>query len=183
MLIDYHIEQAMREGSLLVEPYDRKNLGPASYDLTLDKLFRRPTWGVEDLDVADLQPGHTTLVENSVDHEGNDVIVLNPGDFLLGTTVEVVRLGRNVAARVEGRSSVGRLGLLVHTTAGFIDPGFEGQITLELYNCSPWTIALRPGMRIAQLAFTRCSGPAERPYGARGHYQGQEGPVESRLTL
>jgi dCTP deaminase len=153
---------------------------PSSVDVRLDKFFRlfdNHKYQVIDpaLDQADL----TRLVE--VDSQ--EGFVLHPGEFVLGSTLETVSLPDDLAARVEGKSSLGRLGLLTHATAGFVDPGFTGHVTLELSNVATLPIMLWPGMKIGQLAFFRLSSPAESPYGSEGygsHYQGQRGPTASR---
>lgn len=175
---------------LLIEPVEDfvGQLQPASFDLRLDNTFRvydaksylecngRVTGGVVHLDRKD---GNPEMEEVAV----TDRFHLHPGAFVLGTTIERVRLPNDLVARVEGRSSFGRLGLMIHATAGFIDPGFDGQITLEFTNVSPNTIVLKPGIRICQLSFHQMSSPAERPYGAeRGSkYQNQRGPTASRI--
>lgn len=153
---------------------------PSSVDIRLDKYFRlfdNHKYAVIDpsLDQSDL----TRIVE--VDPaEG---FVLHPGEFVLGSTYEQITLPDNVAARVEGKSSLGRLGLLTHATAGFVDPGFCGHVTLELSNVATLPIMLWPGMKIGQLAFFQLSSAAENPYGSSAHgshYQGQRGPTASR---
>jgi dCTP deaminase len=174
LLSDIDILSAMAEGEISVSPFDRERLQPASLDVCLDSYYRVPRGDVGCLDVADLVP-HTDLVDDDF------LIPLEPGDFILATTRERVTLGNQIAARVEGKSSIGRLGVLVHSTAGFIDPGFTGQVTLEISNIAPWEVQLRPGMRIAQLAFQRLSSPVARPY--QGNYQNQVGPQESRFRL
>lgn len=159
-----------------IEPYDPTQLQPASYDLTLGREFLIPNPDVAEIDVADVPRGHTTPLR--VDNDG---IILEPGEFVLACTRETVKIPSMLLGRVEGKSSLGRLGLIVHITAGFIDPGFHGQITLEVVNLAPWDITLYPGMRIAQIAFSRLSSAPLRVYGGVGnHYQGQTGAVESR---
>jgi dCTP deaminase len=131
------------------------------------------------IDPAQDQPELTRLVEA----QGDEAFVLHPGEFVLASTYEVVSLPDDVAARLEGKSSLGRLGLLTHSTAGFIDPGFSGHVTLELSNVATLPITLWPGMKIGQLCFFRLSSPAEHPYGSGQHgsrYQGQRGPTASR---
>ena len=177
MLTDREIHAAVKDGEIEISPFDPANLQPCSYDFTLDSVYRAPRHDIGVIDVADVRPDHTLLLDD------DNVIPIEPGDFILASTVERFRLGPTFGGRVEGRSSVGRLGVAIHTTAGFIDPGFEGQITLEIANFAPWEIHLRPGMRIGQIAFTRLHRVPETLYGVRGHYQGQQGPQESRLTL
>src|SRR5689334_11856195 len=156
---------------------------PSSVDVRLDRFFRlfdNHKYAV--IDPAQHQPDLTRLVEV----EGDDAFVLHPGEFVLGSTFETVTLPDDVAARLEGKSSLGRLGLLTHSTAGFIDPGFTGHITLELSNVTNLPITLWPGMKIGQLCLFRLSTPAERPYGSQGvgsRYQGQRGPTASRAHL
>lgn len=177
MLTDYHIVAAREQGDLAVEPWDLELLGPASYDLTLSNVYRRPQPGIGHLDMGELEGNHTVLCES------DGPITINPRSVLLCSSMERIKLGRTIGARVEGKSSIGRIWLLVHATAGFIDPGFEGNVTLEVVNLSPWPIDMHPGQRIAQLAFFHMSGPARRLYGERGSYQGQAGPTESRFQL
>lgn len=183
LLADYDVHRAQKAGELELTPWNLANLGPASYDVTLAAPFRRFRSGLGGIDLADVPEGHTELVTEQRDQDGRACIVLAPGDFILATTEEVLRLGANLAARVEGRSSLGRLGIVVHATAGFIDPGFCGQVTLEICNLSPVQMTLRPGMRVAQLGFYRMSRTTHQQYGAAGHYQGQLGPTESRFSL
>jgi dCTP deaminase len=153
---------------------------PSSVDVRLDKYFRlfdNHKYAV--IDPAAEQPDLTHLVEV----EGDDPFVLHPGEFVLASTYEAVTLPDDVAARLEGKSSLGRLGLLTHSTAGFIDPGFTGHVTLELSNVATLPIQLWPGMKIGQLCFFRLSSPAENPYGSARYgsrYQGQRGPTASR---
>lgn len=178
MFSDDDIHYAITTDWVGYTPYDRSFVNPASIDMRLGDLIRIPDPLVTTLDVAEIQPDHTDQVQ--IDAEG---YVLDPGDFILATTVERVTLPADIVGRVEGKSSIGRLGLAVHITAGFIDPGFEGEITLEVANLAPWSITIRPGMRIAQMAFTRMNSTAKKPYGRVGHYQGQRGPVESRYKM
>ncbi|MEU9405570.1 dCTP deaminase [Streptomyces sp. NPDC048281] len=180
MLADWQIKNALSEGHLNISPFDPERVQPASVDLLLDQYVRTlsgPRWA--EIDVADVQAGHTTLSQIS-----DDGWCLDPGEFVLGSTVERVTLPGGLAARVEGKSSLGRLGLTVHVTAGFIDPGFSGQITLEIANLSGKPIRLRRLMPIAQLCLVPMAAVPERPYGSAGnHYQGQYGPTESRYQM
>lgn len=182
MLCDHQIIEAVESGRLKIAPFDPARVQPASVDLTLDYYVRVPRLypGHEaGIDVADVPADHTALMKLT-----EDGWVMKPGDFLLASTVERVALPLDLSARVEGKSSLGRLGLAVHITAGFIDPGFAGQITLEIANLSPWEIRLRRDMPIAQLALTPMSGIPTRPYGEAGNrYQGQVGPTESRYRM
>lgn len=179
MLSDQGIRAELDKGSIGILPLIPENVQPASVDLRLDYKFevvRQSPW--------------QHLIDPSVDNqysfstqESRSCFDISPGDFVLGSTYETVFLSDKFAAKVEGKSSLGRLGLLVHATAGFIDPGFEGQITLELANLTPHVIRLYPGMLIAQICFFRLEQPAESVYGAVGrgsHYSGQRGPTLSR---
>ena len=155
-------------------------LQPSSVDLHLGnrfRVFRNNRTAV--IDPREEQPELTELVEIT----GDEPFILHPGEFVLGSTYEVVTLPDDVAARVEGKSSLGRLGLLTHATAGFVDPGFSGHVTLELANVATLPIKLYPGMKIGQFCFFRLSSPSEHPYGSEKYgsrYQGQRGPTPSR---
>lgn len=179
MLSDQRILSEIRTGDLVIEPYDPKALQPASYDLTLDREILVPNGRTNWIDMANVPPGH--MVAETVGPQG---VCLEQGDFILASTREVVKIGPRLLGRVEGKSSIGRLGLMVHITAGFIDPGFHGKITLEVVNLAPWDITLYPGQRIAQIAFSELTSRPLRLYGAAGnHYQGQQGPQESRFEM
>jgi dCTP deaminase len=155
------------------------NLQPASYDLTLARDFLIPNGDVVLVDMADVKSDH--MIPETVDNGG---IVIEPGEFILGSTREKITVGKRFVARIEGKSSIGRLGLLVHVTAGFVDPGFSGQITLEMYNASPWQLVIYPGQRIAQISFSRLEHYPTHLYGDVGnHYMDQSGPVASRFSL
>lgn len=183
MLSDRGILAALKDGAIDVEPFDPANLQPASIDLTMHPEVRFPRkalrtpWGA--MDLANVPFGHTELQGPGY----GGFIALGAGEQLLACTAETVRLGRMHVARVEGKSSLARLFLAVHVTGGFIDPGFEGQITLEVVNLSPWTIYLHPGMPICQIAFDRLDTTPSRGYAASGRYQSQSGPTESRYTI
>lgn len=170
MLADHEIEAAVESGHLGWDPYDPTLLQPNSIDVRLSEDFLVPGGEVKHMDLARVPEGHMAPVRFSR-------ITMPPGDFILASTVETVRIPSDLVARVEGKSSLARLGLVVHVTAGFIDSGFSGQITLELVNMAPWAITLHAGMTIAQVAFERCA-PVRTPY--QGRYQSQRGPVESR---
>lgn len=180
LLSDRDIRAEIASGRVALDPFEPEMVQPSSVDVRLDRRFRlfdNHKYAVIDpaLDQSDL----TRLVEVPPD----EPFVLHPGEFVLGATLELVTLPDDVAARLEGKSSLGRLGLLTHSTAGFIDPGFTGHVTLELSNVATLPITLWPGMKIGQLCFFRLSSPAERPYGhgATGsRYQGQRGPTASR---
>jgi dCTP deaminase len=183
ILSDRDLRERLARGDLVVEPLSEPELQiqPASIDLRLASSFvafrasRLPC-----IDPRDIPADATERLEVP---EG-ECFVLHPGDFVLGSTVERVRIPPDLVARVEGRSSLGRLAIVVHATAGFIVPGFEGQITLELSNLGRTAVKLYPGMRISQIVLHEMRSPAERPYGSeRGSkYQGQSGPVVSRIS-
>ena len=184
ILSDTDLKQRLAQGDLVIDPIDDPALQiqPASVDLRLGRafvLYRQPLVPFLDSRDAESIERHVERIE-VLDGDG---FILQPGAFALGTTLERVRIPADLVARVEGRSSVGRLAVIVHATAGFIDPGFEGQITLELSNLGRCAVKLYPGMRISQIVLHELRSPAERPYGkARGSkYQGQSGPVASRI--
>lgn len=179
LLSDWDIDHAITIGHIAIDPYDADLVQPSSIDVRLDRWYRRPKFDVRHLDVADVQEGHTELY----DAQPGGKIHLGPGEFILGSTAERVTLGGFHAARFEGKSSIARLGVAVHVTGGFIDPGFEGQVTVEIANLAPWAITLRAGMRIGQLAFHRLSSHPRRLYAVKGNYAGQQGPTESRFAL
>ncbi len=163
-----------------VEPFDLEMIQPSSIDVRLDRMFRVfDNHKYPHIDPSIEQVDLTRLVEP----EGDSPFILHPGEFVLGSTLEVVSLPDDLAGRLEGKSSLGRLGLLTHSTAGFIDPGFSGHITLELSNVATLPIKLFPGMKIGQLCIFRLSSPADHPYGSDKYgsrYQGQRGPTASR---
>lgn len=183
LLSDRDIRAQIDAGRVRLDPYDPQMIQPASIDVRLDRWFRLfDNHRYPVIDPAQEQPDLTRLVEV----EGDDPFVLHPGEFALAATYELVTLPDDVAARLEGKSSLGRLGLLTHSTAGFIDPGFTGHVTLELSNTATLPITLWPGMKIGQLCFFRLSSAAERPYGSGApgsRYQGQRGPTASRSHL
>ena len=180
LLSDRDILARIDAGRVALDPWDPDMVQPASVDVRLDRSFRvfdNHKYPV--IDPAAEQPELTRLVD--VGPDGH--FVLHPGEFVLGASYEQVTLPDDLAARLEGKSSLGRLGLLTHSTAGFIDPGFTGHVTLELSNTATMPIMLYPGMKIGQLCFFQLSSAAEHPYGSsrRGsHYQGQRGPTASR---
>ncbi|WP_024795726.1 dCTP deaminase [Tomitella biformata] len=183
LLSDRDIRASLAEGKLGIEPFDDSLVQPSSIDVRLDGLFRVfNNTRYTHIDPAKQQDELTTLVEPA---EG-EPFVLHPGEFVLGSTLEKFSLPDDLAGRLEGKSSLGRLGLLTHSTAGFIDPGFSGHITLELSNVANLPITLWPGMKIGQLCLLRLTSPAESPYGsaaAGSKYQGQRGPTPSRAYL
>lgn len=180
LLSDKDIKAEIAAGRVGLEPYEPAMVQPASIDIRLDRFFRTfENHRYQFIDPRQDQSDMTRLVEVAPD----EAFVLHPGEFVLGSTFEVVSLPEDVAARVEGKSSLGRLGLLTHATAGFIDPGFIGHITLELSNVSNLPVTLWPGMKIGQLCFFRMSSAAEHPYGSSvygSRYQNQRGPTPSR---
>jgi dCTP deaminase len=183
LLSDRDLTKELESGRLGVEPYDPAMLQPSSIDVRLDRFFRVfDNSRYTHIDPMLQQDELTSLVEQ----EGEDPFVLHPGEFVLGSTFELVTLPDDLAGRLEGKSSLGRLGLLTHSTAGFIDPGFSGHITLELSNVANLPITLWPGMKIGQLCLFRLSSAAEFPYGSKqagSRYQGQRGPTPSRAYL
>jgi dCTP deaminase len=180
LLSDRDIRAEISTGSVLLEPYDEAMIQPSSVDVRLDRYFRVfENHRYPHIDPAEDQPELTRAVEP----HGDEPFILHPGEFVLGSTYERVTLPADIAARLEGKSSLGRLGLLTHSTAGFIDPGFSGHVTLELSNVATLPIKLWPGMKIGQFCFFRLSSPAESPYGSAKYgsrYQGQRGPTQSR---
>ncbi|WP_410765515.1 dCTP deaminase [Haloferax sp. DFSO60] len=185
ILSDADILRRLEEGNLVVDPIDDIDMQvqPASIDLRLGTEFLE----FQRTNISCIHPNREDEISKYVREthvaEGDDFI-LHPGDFVLGTTKERVEIPADLLATVEGRSSLGRLAVVIHATAGIVDPGYEGQITLELSNLGTAPVALTPGMRISQLVFTEMKSPADRPYGAeRGSkYQGQRGPQASRLS-
>ena len=180
LLSDRDILAELDAGRVQLDPLERTMIQPSSIDVRLDKFFRVfDNHKYPHIDPAADQSDLTREVEV----EGDEQFVLHPGEFVLGSTYELVTLPDDVAGRLEGKSSLGRLGLLTHSTAGFIDPGFSGHVTLELSNVATLPITLYPGMKIGQLCLFRLSSPAEYPYGSEKYgsrYQGQRGPTPSR---
>jgi len=180
VLSDATIARLLAEGKIEIDPYDDALLQPSSVDVRVDRLFRvfhnnRYPF----IDVKTEQAELTELVEVDGDHP----FVLHPGEFVLGSTLERIRLPDDLVARLEGKSSLGRLGLLIHSTAGFIDPGWDGHVTLELSNVANLPITIYPGMKIGQISFLRMTTAADNPYGSAAtgsKYQGQRGPTPSR---
>ena len=180
LLSDRDILAELAAKRVSLEPFDASMVQPSSIDVRLDRFFRTfENHRYPHIDPAENQPELTREVEPV----GEEPFILHPGEFVLGSTYEVVTLPDDVAARLEGKSSLGRLGLLTHSTAGFIDPGFSGHVTLELANVANLPIKLWPGMKIGQLCFFRLTSPAEAPYGSGAEgsrYQGQRGPTPSK---
>ena len=179
VLADKTIARLLAEGRIEIDPYDPSLLQPSSVDVRVDRFFRvfhNRRYGFIDVkrELEDL----TEQVEIQ-----DDPFILHPGEFVLGSTLERIRLPDDLVARLEGKSSLGRLGLLIHSTAGFIDPGWDGHVTLELSNVANLPITIYYGMKIGQISFMQLSEPASNPYGSRGlgsKYQGQRGPTPSR---
>jgi len=180
LLSDRDIRAELASGRVVLDPYDPTMVQPSSVDVRIDKYFRVfENHRYPHIDPAIEQPDLTRLVEPAVD----EPFILHPGEFVLASTYEVITLPDDVAGRLEGKSSLGRLGLLTHSTAGWIDPGFSGHVTLELSNVATLPIKLWPGMKIGQLCLFRTSSPSEFPYGSSvygSRYQGQRGPTPSR---
>jgi dCTP deaminase len=180
LLSDRDIRAQIDSGRVRLQPYDEAMVQPSSIDVRLDKYFRLfDNHKYPFIDPAEDQPDLTRLIEV----EPDEPFILHPGEFVLGSSFEVVTLPDDLAARLEGKSSLGRLGLLTHSTAGFVDPGFSGHVTLELSNVATLPIKLWPGMKVGQLCFIRLSSPAENPYGSAKYdsrYQDQRGPTASR---
>src|SRR4051812_3551167 len=180
VLSDRTIKRLLEEGRILIEPYEESLLQPSSVDVRVDRYFRvfhnaRYPY----IDVREPQDELTELVEIEDDRP----FILHPGEFVLGSTLERIRLPDDLVARLEGKSSLGRLGLLIHSTAGFIDPGWDGHVTLELSNVANLPITIYFGMPIGQLSFVQLTEPAETPYGTGrpgSKYKGQTGPTPSR---
>ncbi|WP_066368695.1 dCTP deaminase [Herbidospora mongoliensis] len=183
LLSDRDIKAEVDKGRVRLTPYDPDMIQPSSIDVRLDRMFRVfENHRYPHIDPAVEQPDLTRLVEPA----DNEPFILHPGEFVLASTYEVISLPDDIASRLEGKSSLGRLGLLTHSTAGFIDPGFDGHVTLELSNVATLPIKLWPGMKIGQLCLFRLSSPAEHPYGSAKYgsrYQGQRGPTPSRSFL
>jgi dCTP deaminase len=177
---DRSIREAIAAGLIQIDPYEPGFVQPSSVDLRVGNGFRVfVNHRYSQIDPRDPQPDLTQLIEVA----DGEPFMLHPGEFVLGSTLERVKLGNDVVARLEGKSSLGRLGLLIHSTAGFVDPGFEGHITLELSNVATLPIAIYPEMKIGQISFYRMTTEADMPYGSPelgSKYQGQSGPTASR---
>ena len=183
LLSDRDIRAEIELGRIKLEPYDPAMVQPSSIDVRLDRFFR--TFENHKYPFIDPRQEQNELTR-ALEVRPDEAFVLHPGEFALGSTYEVVSLPDDIAARVEGKSSLGRLGLLTHATAGFVDPGFSGHVTLELSNVSTLPIMLWPGMKIGQLCFVKLTSPAEHPYGSSiygSRYQGQRGPTPSKSYL
>lgn len=182
VLSDRSIREAVKAGRIGIEPLDEDAIQPASVDLRLGSAFR--IFKVTSRPYVDVQQPVDDLTE-LVEIIPEEPFVIQPGSFCLGSTVELITLPDDIVARVDGKSSLGRLGLLVHATAGYVDPGWTGKLTLELSNQSQMPIALYYGMRVCQISFLEMTTPVERPYGSAAlgsKYQGQTGPTPSRIS-
>ena len=183
VLSDRTIREQIGRGRIVIEPLDERDIQPASVDLHLDGkilVFRNSTAPYIDLraDVPDLT--------EPVEFKGDQPFILHPGEFVLGSTYEHIEIPDDIVARLEGKSSLGRIGLLIHSTAGYVDPGWRGHLTLELTNVSRLPVTLYYGMRIGQISFQALSTPVDRPYGSAelgSRYQGQQDPTASRAHL
>src|SRR6478736_10199238 len=178
ILSDRTIREELEAGRIEIDPLLPNSIQPSSVDLHVDRYFRVfRNHTMSHIDVKQNLEELTELVEMKDD----DPFMLHPGEFVLGSTLERVALPTDLVARLEGKSSLGRLGLLIHSTAGFVDAGWDGQLTLELSNVANLPITLYPTMKIGQISFFKLTSPAETPYGAAGNkYQGQRGPTPSR---
>ena len=183
LLSDKYIRAEIYSGRVRIDPYDESMVQPSSVDVRLDRYFRVfENHRYPHIDPSIEQADLTRLVEP----EGDEPFILHPGEFVLASTYEVITLPVDLASRLEGKSSLGRLGLVTHSTAGFIDPGFSGHVTLELSNLATLPIKLWPGMKIGQLCLFQLSSSAQFPYGSERYgsrYQGQRGPTASRSFL
>jgi dCTP deaminase len=181
ILSDRTIREELAAGHIVIDPFDDACIQPSSIDLHVDREFRVfQNNRYPFIDVKNEQPDLTELVEV----KGGEPFILHPGEFVLGSTLERVALPDDLVARLEGKSSLGRLGLLIHSTAGYVDPGWDGYLTLELSNVANLPITIYPGMKIGQISFFRLTTPADVPYGSkstRSKYQGQRGPTASRF--
>ena len=181
ILSDRTIREEIGSGRIVIDPFDPACVQPSSVDLHVDSKFRVfANSRYPYIDVKKEMPSLTEVVKV----EEEEPFILHPGEFVLGSTLERVGIPDDMVARLEGKSSLGRLGLLIHSTAGYVDPGWNGYLTLELSNVANLPITIYPGMKIGQISFFRLTTPAERPYGSKGtksKYQGQRGPTASRF--
>jgi dCTP deaminase len=180
ILSDRDIRSAIASGDIGIEPFDVRDVQPSSVDLHVDRFFR--TFHNARHPFIDVKMPMDDLTE-VIEVKEEEAFILHPGEFVLGSTMEYVKLPHHLVARLEGKSSLGRLGLLIHSTAGYVDPGFEGHLTLELSNVANLPITIYPNMKIGQISFFQLTSPAENPYGSTAvgsKYQGQRGPTPSR---
>lgn len=180
ILSDRSIWEALESGRIAIDPFDETCVQPSSVDLHVDKYFRVfRNHSQRVIDVKEDQEELTELVEVV----GDEALILHPNEFVLGSTLEKVRLPDDLVARLEGKSSLGRLGLLIHSTAGFVDAGWDGHLTLELSNVANLPITVYPGMKIGQISFMTMTTAADKPYGSEAlgsKYKFQRGPTPSR---
>jgi len=180
ILSDRSIREAVELGRIVIDPFDVSCVQPSSIDLRLDRYFR--VFRNHTTRVIDVKRSQVELTE-LVEIDDGDCFILHPGEFVLGSTFERVGVPDDLVARIDGKSSLGRLGLVIHSTAGFVDSGFSGHITLELSNMATLPITLYPNMKVGQISFLQMTTPAEYPYGSASlgsKYQGQRGPTPSR---
>ena len=179
ILSDRDIKRQIDEGRIIIDPVNEQDIQPASVDVRLGTNFRV----FRDSTSAFIDPANLDSdITESIDVEMGGTFVLHPGQFALGTTLERIAIPDDILGRLEGKSTLGRLGLLIHSTAGYVDPGWDGELTLELSNVANLPILLHPGMRIGQMCFETMSSPVDRPYGSPNlgsHYQGQVGATPS----
>ena len=181
LLSDKSIKEAIRQGRIVIKPFFEDCVQPSSIDVHLDNkflIFNKAQHAM--IDVRNKQDD----LMRTVQIKDDEPLMLHPGEFILGSTLEWIKLPNDIAGSIEGKSSLGRLGLLIHSTAGFVDPGWEGNLTLELSNVSPLPITLYYKMKIGQISFTQMTTPVEKPYGSKGlgsHYQGQKVPMASKF--
>jgi dCTP deaminase len=183
VLSDRSIREQLASGGIVIDPLDENAIQPSSVDVHVDRYFR--VFRNDTTPYIDPKRAQEDLTE-LVEVEDDKAFILHPGEFVLGSTRERVALGTDLVARLEGKSSLGRLGLLIHSTAGFVDAGWDGHLTLELSNVANLPIAIYPGMKIGQVSFLRMTSEAETPYGsetAGSKYKGQRGPTPSRYYL
>ncbi|CAN5548019.1 dCTP deaminase [soil metagenome] len=180
ILSDRSLREQLAAGRIVIDPLDESLIQPSSIDVRISNLFR--VFRNHTAGVIDVKQDLTRLTE-LVEIEGDEPFMLHPGEFVLGSTFERLAVPDDLVGRIEGKSSLGRLGLLIHSTAGFIDAGFDGHITLELANVASLPITLYPGMNIGQVSFVQMTTAADAPYGSGASgskYQGQRGPTPSR---
>ena len=181
ILSDRSLLEEIKKGHLVVKPFDESCLQPASIDLRLAnefRVFKHINHALIDTKVPFSE--YTELVKVN----DGEKFVLHPNEFVLGSTLEWVKVPADLVGRIEGKSSLGRLGVIVHATAGYVDPGFEGNLTLEINNVGKIPVALYPGMKIAQFSVMTMTTAADKPYGSaklNSKYQGQAGPTESQI--
>lgn len=181
ILSDRSIKEELKKGSIVIAPLHEECIQPSSIDIHLAGKFL--VFNTVQHAVIDVREKQDDLMK-MVEVKSEEPFILHPGEFVLGSTAERVKMPNHIAGRIEGKSSLGRLGLLIHSTAGYIDPGFEGNLTLELSNVSPLPIKLYPGMKIGQISFTTMTSEVDNPYGSKklgSKYQGQSQPVQSQF--